>query len=74
MVIVLSYPSALFEVWQRFAGKWATGDAGQKPYVIEVRPLLSLKGFSTRAIAWLKTVVSGQVEGPSYTIRAEEGE
>ena len=33
------------EVWQRFAGKWATCDPGQKPCTMEAQVLLTLKGF-----------------------------
>jgi hypothetical protein len=32
-------------IWQRFAGKWATCDTGQKPCVIKARPPLILKSF-----------------------------
>jgi hypothetical protein len=36
---------AHLEVWQRFAGKWATCDPGQKPCTMEAQVLLILKGF-----------------------------
>jgi hypothetical protein len=33
------------EPWQRFAGKWATGTTGQKPYTLVDIATIDFKGF-----------------------------
>jgi Protein of unknown function (DUF1566) len=38
------------EIWQRFAGKWATGATGQKPCATTAQPLLILHGFLTHSL------------------------
>jgi hypothetical protein len=32
-------------IWQRFAGKWATGATGQKPCTLADIPTVDFKGF-----------------------------
>jgi hypothetical protein len=59
-ILVNARLASPMEVWQRFAGKWATGDTGQKPCAIEAQPLLILKGFLTSLLEWLKTLVYGR--------------
>jgi hypothetical protein len=56
----LSLWASIPEVWQRFAGKWATGDAGQKPCAAAAQPLLILQGFLTRSLEWPKITLFGQ--------------
>jgi hypothetical protein len=47
---LLPVKSSQSEVWQRFAGTWATGATGQKPCATTAQPLLILHGFLTHSL------------------------